>query len=279
MHPVSKPVIAVSNKVFPAVEQLLGYCGRHQLGGIDYTMNTKAMSVSDIQADKASIETILAAGLDIRYHLQFYGMEVADADLKRAKAALAFHKQCLDVVAQYQGRFATLHIGLGLKSIEQISYETALSHLEDLVAYAKERRIVLCLENLTKGFTNHPDRFLTMIVSTGAAATFDLGHANASPWVLEGRGTSVDFLRMIAPHVMNAHVYEVEKIDPATDIPYHVAPQNLDKIEPLLRGLLGTRCDWWLIELPDLDDVNHSRQLLQSFLMDTESEPIDRGEP
>ncbi len=175
MHPVSKPVIAVSNKVLPEVGQLLGYCGRHRLRGIDYTMNTKASSVSDIQADKASIETILAAGLDIRYHLQFYGMEIADADLKRAKAALAFHRQCLDVVAQYHGRFATLHIGLGLESIEQIRYETALSHLEELVAYAKERRIVLCLENLTKGFTSHPDQFLTMIVSSGAAATFDLG--------------------------------------------------------------------------------------------------------
>lgn len=277
MHPVSKPVIAVSNKVLPAVEQLLGYCGRHQLGGIDYTMNTKASSVSDIQADKASIETILAAGLDIRYHLQFYGMEVADTDLKRAKAALAFHKQCLDVVAQYQGRFATMHIGLGLTSVEQIRYETALNHLADLVAYAKARRIVLCLENLTKGFTHHPDQFRTMLVSTGAAATFDLGHANASPWVLEGRGTSVDFLRMIAPHVMNAHVYEIEKIDPASAVPYHVAPQNLDKIEPLLRGLLGTRCDWWLIELPDLDAVNHSRQLLQSFLTNPASARMDRG--
>ncbi len=266
MDQVPRPIIAVSNKVFPTVEQLLGYCGQHQIQGVDYTMNTKALSVSDIQADKASIETVLTAGLDIRYHLQFYAMEIADADLQRAKTALAFHKECLDVVAQHQGRFATIHIGLGPRSIGQISYETALSHLEDLVAYAKERRIILCLENLTKGFTYDPDKFLTMIVSTGAAATFDIGHANASPWVLEGRGTSVDFLRTIAPHVMNAHVYEVEKIDPATDIPYHVAPQNLNKIEALLRGLLGTRCDWWLIELPDLDDVNHSRELLQSFL-------------
>ncbi len=266
MDQASTPVIAISNKVFPTVEQLIGYCRQHQLCGVDYTMNTKALSVSDIQADKAGIETILAAGLDIRYHLQFYAMEIADADLQKAKTALAFHKACLDVVAQYHGRYATIHIGLGLKSPARIKYKTALSHLEDLVAYAEERRIILCLENLTKGFTYDPGQFLTMIVATGAAATFDLGHANASPWVLEGRGTSVDFLRMIAPHVMNAHVYEVEKIDPATGVPYHVAPQNLDKIEPLLRGLLGTRCDWWLIELPDPGDVNHSRELLQSFL-------------
>jgi sugar phosphate isomerase/epimerase len=266
MDQVLKPVIAVSNKIYPTVEQLLRYCGQHQLRGIDYTMNTQAVSVADIQADKAKIETIIAAGLSIRYHLQFYAMEIADADRKRAKTALAFHKECLDLVAHYQGRFATLHIGLGLKSIEQISYATALRHLEDLVSYARERHIILCLENLTKGFTYDPDQFLAMLERTGAAATFDLGHANASPWVLEGRGTNVDFLRTIAPHVMNAHVYEIEKIDPATDIPYHVAPQNLDKIEPLLCGLLGTRCDWWLIELPDLDDVNHSRELLQSFL-------------
>ncbi len=265
-YQIPKPVIAISNKVFPVVEELLTYCRGHHLQGVDYTFNTKALVAADLESDRPAIEAILAQNMEIRYHLQFYAMEIANVDKGIAASALQLHKDSLDRVAEYHGRYATLHIGLGVKSMDAIDYETALENLGKLVQYAKDRQICLCLENLTKAWTNHPGQLLEMLEKTGAKTTFDLGHARSCPSVLSGQMTSLGFLRVMAPYVHNAHVYEIEEVDQKTGIPYHVALQNLDGIQDLLTCLLGTPCDWWLIELTNPEEMDKARQLLQAYL-------------
>lgn len=269
MKAYSNPVIAVTNKVFPSVEQLMDYCMENKVNGIDYTLSPNAKNASDLQKETANIEKISREGFEIRYHLQFYSMEIAHADINKAKRSFDFHKDCLDFISSLNGEYATIHIGLGMKSMDELRYETALAHLSDLVSYGREKSITVCLENLTKGWANNPHEFLEMIEGSSAGVTFDIGHANACPWVLNEQGTSIDFLRTFSSHIINAHIYEIEKIDDKTLEPYHVAPQRLDFIRPLLSELLGTRCDWWLIELKEKEEVDHTRSLLQSFLEET----------
>ncbi|MFH1935905.1 MAG: TIM barrel protein [Pseudomonadota bacterium] len=261
-----QPVIAVSNKSFSSIQELLDYCLKKNLCGIDYTFDSNAINVSDLQRETANIEKIAKEGFEIRYHFQFYSMEIAHADMKKAKRSLEFHKDCIDFTSNFRGKYATIHIGLGIKSINELKYENALANLSELVVYGKEKQITVCLENLTRGWTNNPYSFLEMIEKTGASVTFDLGHANACPWVVDNQGTSVEFLRTFASHVINAHVYEIEKVNDKTLEPYHVAPRKLDFIRPLLSELIRTKCDWWLIELKAQEEVDNTRSLLQSFL-------------
>jgi len=266
------PVIAVSNKAFPCVQQMIDYCMEHNLRGIDYTLSPDARNASDLQRETANIEKISKEGFEIRYHLQFFSMEIAHADIKKAKNSFEFHKDCVEFINSHNGEYATIHIGLGMKSIDELKYETALAHLSDLVSYGKEQKITVCLENLTRGWANNPHEFLEMIKESSAGVTFDIGHANACPWVLNNHGTSIDFLRTFSSHIINAHIYEIEKIDDKTLEPYHVAPQGLDFIRPLLSELLCTKCDWWLIELNEKEEMNHTRTLLQAFLKETKQQ-------
>lgn len=274
METTISPVIAVSNKAFPCVQEMIEYCMEHNLSGIDYTLNSGAKSVSDLERERATIEKISEEGFEIRYHLQFFSMEIAHADVNKAKRSFDFHKDCLEFISSLNGEYATIHIGLGMESMDELRYETALAHLSDLVSYGREKSITLCLENLTKGWANNPHEFLEMIEESSAGVTFDIGHANACPWVMNNQGTSMDFLRTFSSHVINAHIYEIEKIDDKTLVPYHVAPQRLDFIRPLLSELLGTKCDWWLIELKEKEEVNHTRTLLQAFLKETQQQTI-----
>jgi sugar phosphate isomerase/epimerase len=262
----SLPTIAISNKVFPSGQQMIDYCMENHLKGIDYTLNPDAGGVEDLQKDATSIERIIKAGLDIRYHFQFFSQDIADVNPGRAKKSQMFHKECVAFVSHFKAAYATIHIGLGMESVDELNYETALNHLSELVTFGEEKNVVVCLENLTKGWTNHPDGFLDIVEKTNARITFDIGHANACPWVVNGRGTGVDFLHRIASRVINAHIYEIEKIDRSTGRPYHAVPENLDFIGPLLSALARTRCDWWLIELTSQEDVHHTRSLLQAFL-------------
>lgn len=189
----SSPTIAVSNKVYSSVQELIDYCMAHNLSGIDYTLNPDSKNASDLQKETANIEKIAKEGFEIRFHLQFYSMEIADINIKKAKRSFEFHKDCIEFISNFNGEYATIHIGLGMKSMDELRYETALAHLSDLVECGREQKITVCLENLTKGWTNNPHGFLEMIEESKAGVTFDIGHANACPWVLNDQEQALNF--------------------------------------------------------------------------------------
>ena len=149
---------------------------------------------------------------------------------------------------------------------DQLTQRLTVAGLNVGFVFGDKKKLTICLENLPSGWTNNPSSFLEIIKKTGASVTFDLGHANSSPWVINNQGSNVQFLRSIAPYIINAHVYEIEKIGEKTLQAYHVAPNNLDLLRPLLLELIGTKCDWWVIELKVQDLVDHTLSLLRSFL-------------
>jgi len=263
------PLIAISNRPFSSVQELIDYCLRKECGGIDYSFPYEARTVADLEGETANVREIVNQGIEIRYHCPFHFMEMAHAEKNKALEALEFFKCCVDFSAGFGGKYMTVHIGLRLKSSEDINPQHAFAHLAELVTYGKSKGVSVCLENLTKGLTNDPHTFMQLIDKTQAGVTFDLGHASACPWVTEHQRSGVDFLNILAPRVANAHVYEIERIHEATGEPYHVAPDDLEFIRPLLSRLMTTTCDWWLIELKVIEQVEHTRTLLKSFLEDS----------
>lgn len=260
------PTIAISNRMFQDVADLIAYGRKSNCLAIDYSFPFLAQTHEDIANERESIQSLLKHDFTIRYHTPFFHQEIASVDPAKASHAMRLQKKCIDLAASLGGTFITVHIGLGMKSEQDLDFAAAIANLSDLVEYGAKKGLTVCLENLTKGFTIDPLRFLDLVKKSGATATFDLGHANACPWVTDGRGSSVDFLNHVIAHVRNAHVYEIERTDPDTGLGYHVAPKNLSRIGPLLAELQGSGCDWWLIELKKPEEVDLSLSLIRGFL-------------
>jgi len=69
-----------------------------------------------------------------------------------------FKKACR-VVSRLDGRFMTVHLGLGRKSPKGLSWNRTIDGLAELVSYAQERGVLLCLENLASGWSSRPQLF------------------------------------------------------------------------------------------------------------------------
>jgi len=96
--------------------------------------------------------------------------------------------------------------------------------------------------------------------ATGAPVTFDLGHAAGCPWVQEGQGTAVDFLRSVPTRVLASHVYLVEKDDT------HFAPQSVTEIAPALDALTAIGCDFWVLERHSRETLERTRRVVDEYL-------------
>jgi len=261
-----RPTVAISNRMFTRTRDLLDYVRRTDCRAVEYSFPKDVRSTADIDGDAVNVGPLVEAGLTIRYHCPFFEVELARADRQAARADLEIFKRCADVAADHGGQWLNVHVGLTRLPLDVLDYDTALRHMAELVEYGKAKGVNVGLENLTRPWNNDPAVFLEMLEKTRAPAIFDLGHANACPWVEQGRGTSLDFLGMVEHLVRGAHVYEIEKIDPDTGMAYHVYPRDLHMIEGMLERLLDTACDWWLVELNKPDEVDHTRSLLKAFL-------------
>ncbi len=268
------PRIAISNRMFNSANELIDFSFVNDYKAIDYSFNAFAQTESDLAKDISFIEKIIKENLIKRFHCPFLRLiDLAHIDDEFASRSLRILKFCVDITSSFGGKYVTVHVGLGRQTTDELSYERALFNLSELVDYANKQNIIICLENLRTGWTNNPESFLKIIENTGSHVTFDLGHANGSPWVINKNGTSVEFLRTVLPYVRNAHVYEIEEDDEETMQSFHVAPQKLDLIIPMLNELINTQCDWWVVELHEHEDVNNTRALLYSFLEETLAVP------
>ena len=152
--------------------------------------------------------------------------------------------------------------------MEEMCFESAKRNTKQIVDYAREKGIKVCLENLTFGFTCEPDPYLTLITETGASANIDIGHASASPIVMENRMTSEEFIEKILPHTVSAHVYKVEINDDVLRKGWHIAPDKKEDMESRLDLLLSGHSDWWLIELGDREQILRTKCFIEEICSD-----------
>ena len=124
----------------------------------------------------------------------------------------------------------TIHIGARRIPVEELSWEYAMDHLKGLTEHGYSRNVTVCLENLVGGWTGNPEKLMEMATSSGAGVTFDIGHARGGEWVQEGHGTALEFLNIVAPKVLNAHVYEYED-----EKGEHLVPHEAPDIPPRYR--------------------------------------------
>jgi sugar phosphate isomerase/epimerase len=214
-----------------------------------------------LQHTAAHVKPYLDQGVPVRYHGFFPGFELGDVDVSRAEQALALHMRAIDAIVGLGDPVMTVHIDL-LPSIE-VKYSHILQYLGRLAAYARERGVTLCLENLRTGITSDPANVLEIATECGTGITLDIGHAVTCEQVVRKETTVAQIVERFRHRLQEVHFYEYEADT-------HYAPSDMAILGPVVDALLETDCRWWTIELNHYADILKTRRLALEHLMERE---------
>jgi len=240
--------------------------------GIDWTFTLE--SVPQNPAGEADLARIIRSmhPLEVRYHLAFQGIDPGDENPEAARRALRVFREVCRLVSKLGGRFVTMHVGgLGRESSSDLSFQTCLKALQDLVQFANRLRLRLCMENLAFGWSSRPKLYEKLLRLSGAWGTLDLGHARVCQAVQSGGWRVHDFVSPHPERFVNAHVYHEE------NEMGHVPPAGLAQIESRLR-LLDTLplCNWWVLELREEGALRQTLAVITEYfrLRSSERKPV-----
>lgn len=195
-------------------------------------------------------------------HAPYTDLELGHADPGHAGAALRILQDYVDAGAELGAHHVNVHVGTFAPEPCELSHETILRNVGALLEYGARRGVPVTVENLRGGPTSRPDSLAAILRATGAPVTFDLGHAAGCPWVLDGQGTALDFLRSIPTPILASHVYLVEKDDT------HFAPESVAEMAPALDGLTASGCGFWVLELHAKDALERTRRIVDQYLLE-----------
>ncbi len=253
------PKLAICNFI-SNVDELKRTALANGFSGVDWTFKTGDLPENDFAESKLLKRIERLEPLEVRYHCAFKGVDLGDADPRKAReAAETFRKACR-LVSRLDGRHMTVHMGLGRSSMEELLWERSIRALANLVSFAEGLGIRVCLENLASGWTSRPELFEKLVRKSGASVTLDIGHARVSPSVQSCR---YDFIDFVSPHherICNTHVYHEERDDG------HVPPARMEDILDRLTMLSRLPCDWWVLELREEKALLATLRCVRDFL-------------
>ncbi|TVM36591.1 sugar phosphate isomerase/epimerase family protein [Oceanidesulfovibrio marinus] len=263
--------LAITTQGFSSAREVLSFCRVHDCFAAEYTFSREAVQLHEVEQELPEVEHLLNAGVLMRYHLAFKNRELADPDPTLAREALDFYRNCIQIVVGLGGRHVTLHIGLAAEDHSRLNYRTAADSLRTLAMVGDEYDVAVCLENLRTGPTSVPDSFWDLLRESGLQATLDVGHARAAEVAAAKPGYALEFIRRCGTRIRGAHVYDIERVPKSGGPAWHAAPEDLTAIRPLLDALLAhSSCDWWLIELPHVDEKIRTLHLLRHYLAEAD---------
>jgi hypothetical protein len=130
-----------------------------------------------------------------------------------------------------------------------------------LVQYGAERNVRICLENLAWGWTSKPNLYEKLIRKSGACVTLDIGHAEACESVQSQQYQIQDFVTPHPERIMNAHIYHTEISGIG-----HIPPNTLTDIEDRLTLLEKIGCEWWALEIKDVEGLLKTKEIVDEYL-------------
>jgi len=205
------------------------------------------------------VDPFLNTGIPVRYHGFFPDHEIGHPDSAMAERAVSLHVAALEAMHGLGEQVITFHVGIHWKA--PIIPGRVVENLARLVEHAHGLGITVCLENLRRGPTSHPENVVAWARSSRAMITLDVGHAVSCQRVQSGELTALDFVEMFADRIYEVHMYGRE-----TD--RHHPPQDMTILGPIVDRLLATQCTWWTIELDDYAEALATRTLLLDYLDD-----------
>ena len=135
--PVNHPKLACCN-FFDDVKQLRAFALDHGFDGVDWTFTQPDFP----QTPAAETELIQAIQslhpLEVRFHCAFAQTDLGDEDPEQAAAALRTFQAVCRLVSKLQGRYVTIHIGLGRDSTLDLCWERTLEELQGSGAVCRQ---------------------------------------------------------------------------------------------------------------------------------------------
>ncbi len=264
---MAHPKLAICNFIHDddRLKQMALACG---FSGVDWTFEPQDLPMTEIDESRLLKRIEKFYPLEVRYHCAFKGLDFGDSDPRKAGFAVDAFRRACKAVSMLDGRFMTIHLGLGRESYEELSWKRSVAGLADLVEFAGDLGVRVCLENLASGWSSRPELFEKLVRKSNAGVTLDIGHARMSPSVRNQRFAFEDF---IAPHydrICNAHIYHEERDD------RHTAPTGPADMLDRLRILSCLPCDWWVLELREESALIETLRVVREFL-----DAIPAGQP
>lgn len=253
------PKLAICN-FLPDVEELKKLAVDLEFSGVDWSFNLGEWPRNTIEEARLLRKIARLHPLEVRYHCAFNGLDLGDGEADRADEAMSVFRQACRLVRKLNGRYMTIHLGLGRDTTESLSWDRSVERLADLVAYGRNMGVCVCLENLAWGWTSRPELFEKLIRRSGSGVTLDLGHARVSPSVKSQRFSLEDFVSPHPKQVFNAHIYHEEIED------RHVSPSTMEDLSERLDLLLSLSCEWWVLELRNLNDLLVTLEIVRTYL-------------
>jgi sugar phosphate isomerase/epimerase len=254
------PKLAMCN-IFSNIDKLRNFALDQGFSGVDWSFEMATLPETSEQESEWSEGILALAPLEVRYHCPFYRIDLGHEDPSKARVAEMTFCRIIDLVSGVNGQYLTIHIGLGRDSTEPLSWEATTDNLARVVEFGRSHGVTVCLENLAIGWTSRPDLFEKLVRRSGAAATFDIGHAHASESVYSHHYDLEDFVSPHANLVLNAHVYH-------TEVPGlgHIPPEKIDVIQDRLDLLLSIGCGWWVLEVREAESLVSMKKMIEKYL-------------
>lgn len=260
----ARPKLAMCN-IFSDVDRLKEFAREHGFSGIDWSFDMLALPETPAEESMWAKQLSSLGSFEIRYHCPFYKVDLGHNEPWKAKAAEALFRRIIRLVSKAQGKYLTIHIGLGRNSTQPLSWEATTQNLARLVRYGADRGVRICLENLADGWTSRPDIFEKLVRRGGTAVTFDIGHAHACESIKSQHYAIEDFVAPHADRVVNAHIYHTEISGHG-----HTPPDRLEEIEDRLAVLQNTGCDWWVLEVREAEGLLQTKRIVEEYLTRTD---------
>ena len=240
----------------------LGRVAREEgFAGIDWSFDVYQLPHSPAAESRWIKQISALQPLEIRYHCPFHQVDVGHDDREEAQRAYQLFRRLILLVSKAGGRYLTVHVGLGRDSTIPLSWERTIDNLRRLVEFGANYQVVICLENLAWGWSSKPNLFEKLVRKSGAAVTFDLGHAFSSESIRSRQFTFEDFVTPHPDRVMNAHIYHRESSRSG-----HVPPQSLKELADRLDLLRDIGCPWWVIEMREINGLLATKRIIDSYL-------------
>jgi len=255
-----KPKLAMCNFITD-INRLRQFATDHGFDGIDWSFDLDHLPKGPAEYSRLANFLSALEPLELRFHCPFMKVDIGHEDLSDGKMAVRTFQRIIQLVSKINGKYLTLHIGLGHDTTKILSWNDTIDNLRQIVHYGAERGVVVCLENLAWGWTSKPNLFEKLVRLSGAGVTFDIGHAHASESVSQQYFSMEDFVSPHPDRVHNAHIYH-------TEIPGvgHIPPDGIEDIRERLDILLKTGCLWWVIEIKEVQELIWTKKIIDGYI-------------
>ncbi|CAB3288670.1 Xylose isomerase domain protein [Methanocaldococcus lauensis] len=156
-----------------------------------------------------------------------------------------------NIIENIKGKdYLTIHLHNGKN--KDIDKELLIENLSIVNEFAQKNNVKLCIENLREGFSSNPNNIIEIADEINCFITFDIGHI---PY-----NKRLEFLYICSDRIYNSHVYEIEMNGK------HLPPKNLNNLKPILDALLDVKCEMFLIELMDINEILRTEKMIKEYL-------------